>query len=282
MAQRTGADGLIGPKAKITSAGFVPALGLAVVLALSGCGGGGGSGDPQTASSSDSQASAEAKDSSQPSSSQQKQSSGGEGQSGEGEASPSPTSLPEVPASERKHGKRIVLPQGSPEPAPSSKELKEATIVDVSLTSPVLTGDTASSEALLPATYTCDGADSWPTLTWQGIPSGTEELDLFVMNAQPVDGKLFFDWAVAGIDPTLGQIEAAKLPKGATVGQNSFGKVAYSICPAKSEASTYVFALYALPQGLAVRRGFDPHQLREEVLDVSGNAGVMAASYARG
>ena len=40
MAQRTGADGLLAPKAKTASAGIIPALAVAALLALGGCGGG--------------------------------------------------------------------------------------------------------------------------------------------------------------------------------------------------------------------------------------------------
>jgi phosphatidylethanolamine-binding protein (PEBP) family uncharacterized protein len=138
------------------------------------------------------------------------------------------------------------------------------------------------SDGALPAPYTCDGKDSWPQLDWQGVPPGTEELVLFAMNAQPVGGKLFFDWAVAGLDPSLQGLEAGKLPKGAVIGTNSFGKSDYEICPPAGQAETYVFALYALPKRLSPAKGFDPHALREAALGASGNAGLLAVSYARG
>ena len=38
------------------------------------------------------------------------------------------------------------------------------------------------------------------------------------MNVQPVEGQLFVDWALAGLDPGLKEIEAGELPKGAIVG----------------------------------------------------------------
>ena len=136
----------------------------------------------------------------------------------------------------------------------------------------------AGSVRQLPAKYTCDGTNTWPTLHWKGTPAGTAELALFAMNVQPVGGKLFFDWAVAGLDPGLEEIEAGKLPKGAVVGRNSFGQNGYSICPG-GQGEIYVFALYALPKKLAANRGFDPRDQRKAVLDVSGNAGLLAMSY---
>jgi phosphatidylethanolamine-binding protein (PEBP) family uncharacterized protein len=81
---------------------------------------------------------------------------------------------------------------------------------------------------------------------------------------------------VAGIDPSLGEIEAGRLPKGAVVGTNSYGKAAYGICPKAPE--TYVFTLYALPKRLAARRGFDARELRDEALAASKDVGLMAAS----
>jgi phosphatidylethanolamine-binding protein (PEBP) family uncharacterized protein len=133
----------------------------------------------------------------------------------------------------------------------------------------------------LPVQYTCDGKSTSPALHWQGVPEGTAELVLFAMNIQPVEGKLFFNWAVAGIDPALEEIKAGQLPKGAVVGRNSFGKVDYELCP-EGSAETYMFALFAISKKLSPSRGFDPFALRKEVTDTSGNVGLLAVSYARG
>jgi phosphatidylethanolamine-binding protein (PEBP) family uncharacterized protein len=136
--------------------------------------------------------------------------------------------------------------------------------------------------AALPAPYTCDGAGSWPALRWSGVPAGTKELVLYVMNARPVGGRLFFDWALAGLDPSAQSLAAARLPKGAVVGTNSFGKRGYEICPEPGAAETYIFALFALPRALSPKPGFDPRTLREEILALSGNVGLLTAIYSRG
>jgi len=133
----------------------------------------------------------------------------------------------------------------------------------------------------LPAQYTCDGEGTSPALRWQGVPQGSAELVLFAMNTRPVGGELFFDWAVAGLSPELEEIEAGKLPKGAVVGRNSFGRAGYEICP-EGSGETYVFVLFALPKSLSPSQGFEPLALRKAVAEVSGNAGLLALSYARG
>jgi phosphatidylethanolamine-binding protein (PEBP) family uncharacterized protein len=134
--------------------------------------------------------------------------------------------------------------------------------------------------AALSAQYTCDGKNTSPALSWQGVPGGTAELALLVMNIQPVEGKLFFDWAVAGLSPELEQIEAGKLPGGAVVGRNSFGKSGYGICP-EGGGETYMFTLLALPKKLSPSQGFDPLAFRKAALEASGNAGLLALSYQR-
>jgi phosphatidylethanolamine-binding protein (PEBP) family uncharacterized protein len=150
----------------------------------------------------------------------------------------------------------------------------------MSLSSPAIVASDGHLGRLSSA-YTCDGEDSWPKLSWSGVPAGTVELALFAMNVQPVDGRIFFDWALAGLDPSRTGIEAGELPKGAVVGINGFGRAGYSLCPIGA-GETYMFAVYALPRSLALKRGFDPLIARQEVLDASGNVGLLPAVYERG
>jgi phosphatidylethanolamine-binding protein (PEBP) family uncharacterized protein len=153
------------------------------------------------------------------------------------------------------------------------------TVADMSLTSPSLPAGSGGPVPLA-STYTCDGPGNWPTLSWSGVPAETAELILYAMNVAPVAEKLFVDWAVADLDPALTGIEAGKLPVGAVVGVNSFGKRGYEICPDGSEI--YIFAVYALPRALSPKPGFDARDLRRQVLGVSGNVGLFPVAYTRG
>jgi phosphatidylethanolamine-binding protein (PEBP) family uncharacterized protein len=180
-----------------------------------------------------------------------------------------------------KKGPRVVVPAGTPEPKITSEQRATAKVVSIALRSPALAGGRGSSGAL-PAAHTCDGENSWPAMQWDDVPPGTEELALIAMSVQPVEGEIFVDWAVSGLDPSLGGIEAGQLPKGAVMGKNSYGDVAYSICPPEGKSETYIFALYALPQELSQRRGFDPLALREQAGELSRDAGLLAATYTRG
>jgi len=166
------------------------------------------------------------------------------------------------------------------EQAPSPEQVTNATIASMSLQSPAVVAS-SGSPGRLASTYTCDGHDQWPTLHWGGVPAGTTELILYLMNVQPVNEDLFVDWAVAGLKPSSDEIKAGEMPKGAIVGTNSFGRTGYSICPSGA-GEIYMFALYALPRSLSPTRGFDARNLRQEILDVSGNVGLLPAVYERG
>lgn len=282
MAQRTGAERFLASFAKTASAGVALALAVAALL-LAGCGGGSsdpaedssaqssgatsgqGGGDPSPVASAPSEAKEKAK---QKQAEARSHASGTDGGS-EGSSGP-----------RQKHGERIAQPKGAPEQAPTPTEIAHATVADMTLESPAIVASEGNPGSLSPA-YTCDGKGSWPALRWQGVPAGTAELALFVMNVQPVKEQLFVDWAVAGLDPSLTEIKAGELPKGAIVGTDGFGKTGYEICPS-GQGEIYMFAIYALPQRLSPKRGFDARELRKEVLAVSGNVGLLPALYAHG
>lgn len=273
--------------AKRTSAGVFLALALAGLMFV-GCGGGSADGSSPTGTAADAAGSSDAPggtgsadDSSSGANgtangvSGADDGSGGGGSSGGGSGSNG-----SQPSGDSKHGPKIAQPKGEPEPGITPQQRQEATVASMSLESPSSRASSAGPQAL-PATYTCDGTGTSPALRWQGVPQGTAELVVFTMNVQPVEGKLFFDWAVAGLGPELTELEAGKLPGGAIVGRNGFGKAGYEICP-PSGAETYVFTVFALPRKLSPSQGFDPSALRKEVLDTSGNVGLLALSYTRG
>jgi phosphatidylethanolamine-binding protein (PEBP) family uncharacterized protein len=271
MAPKPGNKRFLVPRATTASARALLALAALAALSLAGCGGGGGE-DPASTSATATAPGAQSKAAKAPGASSAPE--GKAKQQGHGGSSEPPTTAQGAPGA-GKQGSHIAAPKGERERSATPAELEQATVADISLWSPSLQG----SEAL-PATYTCDGKGDWPELRWRGVPAGTRELALLAMSVQPVQGKLVYDWAIAGLDPSTEAIEAAKLPKGAITATNSFGHRGYEICPQGAE--TYVFALFALPKKLSPAPGFDPAAFREQVLAVSGDVGLLAVSYARG
>jgi phosphatidylethanolamine-binding protein (PEBP) family uncharacterized protein len=129
-----------------------------------------------------------------------------------------------------------------------------ANVQKIAVTSPAIHGNT------IPALYTCDGKDIPPPLKWGAVPAGTGSLVLFLVGILPTPGtsaaKLSIEWAVAGLDPRLHELEPGRLPAGAAVGVASDGKRAYSICPKRGTVEQYQFELYGLPRGAAIARQF--------------------------
>jgi phosphatidylethanolamine-binding protein (PEBP) family uncharacterized protein len=134
----------------------------------------------------------------------------------------------------------------------------------------------------IPARYTCDGSNTSPPISWSHVPPNTAEIDLFLFNLAPVHGKLFANWAVAGLSPKLHGLSAGQLPSGAILGRNSHGQVAYSLCPAKGPTVRYAFLMYALPKKIPVQPGFNAEALREKALHTAESAGLLGLSYKRG
>ena len=273
---------------RTASARILLALAVAA-LALGGCGGG----SADTSSSSGSNLEASSSNPSRPGTpgsggSTATNTSGGDAAGGPGNGAPPASNVAgggstvpgESPPTGTRHGSTVPQPTGAPEPGITPEQRRNATVASLTLQSPSSQSSGGGPQAL-PAEYTCDGKGTSPALRWQGVPQGTAELVLFAMNVQPVDGKLFFDWAVAGLSPELEEIEAGKLPKGAVAGRNSFGKAGYEICP-EGSGETYIFTVFALPKKLAPSQGFEPMALRKEVAEASGSAGLLALGYTRG
>jgi phosphatidylethanolamine-binding protein (PEBP) family uncharacterized protein len=270
------------PSAKAASVRVTLAL-AAATLVLGGCGGSEGSAFPN-GTTVQAQTPAPAAGPSGASPAGGGSSMGQEAPSSAQDPGPSDPSAPNAKGSAaaqggQKHGPRIAQPKGPPEQAPSPKQVANATVADMSLTSPALIASDGHLGRLA-ATYTCDGKGGWPALHWGGVPAGSRELALFVMNVQPIEERIFFDWALAGIDPGLSEISPSELPKGAISGTNGFGRRGYEICPS-GPGETYMLALYALPRSLSPKPGFDPLAFRQEVLDASGDVGLLPGVYER-
>lgn len=287
MAQRTAADRFLRSSAKAAGAGFSLALAVAA-LALAGCGGG-SSADSSTSSAATSVAQGQSQaaggaaagnSKSDPAGGPAaKQASGEAGTAGEEGTAAAGGSPAQRAHGQGKRGPHIVPPKGPPEQAPSQAEISKATVADISLQSPAILASGGELGRLAPQ-YTCDGKDVWPAFSWSGVPAGSTELILYAMSLQPVQEKLFVDWAVAGLDPALTGLDSGRLPKGAVVGTNGFGKQGYEICPTGA-GETYMFALYALPRSISPQKGFDAREMRQDILDVSGDVGLLPAVYER-
>ena len=111
-----------------------------------------------------------------------------------------------------------------------------------------------SAGGAIPATFTCEGQDLSPELTWSGVPTGTKSLALIVDDpdapdpAKPktvyVHGVLFNIPASATGLPQA--VAAGSLPPGTQEGTNDWNRTGYGgPCPPVGR-HRYFFKLFAL------------------------------------
>jgi phosphatidylethanolamine-binding protein (PEBP) family uncharacterized protein len=131
-----------------------------------------------------------------------------------------------------------------------------------------------ATSALLPngsfaPRYTCRGGNVSIPLKWAGVAPTTKELVLWVHSYVTL-GHVTYNWAVAGISPSVQQVEAGKLPPGAIVGRNSFGQNGYNLCLVKGASRMLVVAdVFALPSPINLKPGFDPATMLNQVKNPS-------------
>ena len=112
-------------------------------------------------------------------------------------------------------------------------------------------------QGMIPADYTCDGADVSPPLTWSGIPADAKSLVLIVDDPDAPDPAAprmtWVHWVLYDIPPMLtGLSEGAadRLPAGILDGMNDFHRTRYGgPCPPIGR-HRYFFKLFALDKML--------------------------------
>ena len=101
------------------------------------------------------------------------------------------------------------------------------TVETFTMTAPWLSGEAIDER------YTCDGLDVAPPLSWGGVPDGTVEIAITMVDDTAVsEGQPFVHWAIAGLDPNEIALAEGDVPDGATQALNFFGDVDYGgPCP---------------------------------------------------
>ena len=107
------------------------------------------------------------------------------------------------------------------------------------------------SGEMIPAKYTCDGADFSPPLEWSGSPAGTKSFALACDDPDAPMGT-WVHWVLWNIPPNVKEIKENAVPAGAVEGVNGFRKHQYGgPCP-PSGTHRYFFKVYALDTMLTI------------------------------
>jgi Raf kinase inhibitor-like YbhB/YbcL family protein len=120
---------------------------------------------------------------------------------------------------------------------------------------------------------TCDGLDVAPALSWSGVPEGTVEIAISLVDDSAVsEGQPFVHWVIGGLDPADIALVEGDVPPGAVQALNFFGDVGYGgPCPPPGDdAHLYRLTAYALNKPLQLADG----TLAIEFLDAIATATI--------
>ena len=118
---------------------------------------------------------------------------------------------------------------------------------------------------MIPAKYTCDGADISPPLSWEGVPEGTMSIALISDDPDAPVGT-WVHWVLFNLPGETRELPEnipaeETLANGAKQGTTDFGTVGYGgPCP-PSGTHRYFFKVYALDTEIALESGADKSKL---------------------
>jgi Raf kinase inhibitor-like YbhB/YbcL family protein len=138
----------------------------------------------------------------------------------------------------------------------------------------------------IPVTYTCDGENISPPLSWAGVPQSAKSLALIVDDPDAPAGT-WVHWVVFNISPTLGSLSEGASSSGSqdsfgTPGVSSFRKSGYGgPCPPKGKPHRYFFKLYALDIRLGLKFGASKTDIEKAMQGHILAQGQLMGTYGR-
>ena len=121
----------------------------------------------------------------------------------------------------------------------------------------------------IPPTFTCEGSDTSPQLSWSGTPAAAKSLALIVDDPDAPDPakpqRVYVHWVVYNLPPETSSLaeNASKggMPAGSIQGKNDWGKQEYGgPCPPIGR-HRYFFKLYALDSAVSIGDAADKKTL---------------------
>jgi len=134
------------------------------------------------------------------------------------------------------------------------------------------------------ARYTCDDLDVAPPLSWGGVPDGTVEIAIAMVDDSAVsNGQPFVHWVVAGLDPNEIALVEGDLPDGAVQALNYFGDVDYGgPCPPPGDdPHLYRLTAYALNTPLQLADGTLATEFLEAIAQATIGSTDLNGTYQR-
>jgi len=152
----------------------------------------------------------------------------------------------------------------------------------------ILTSGAFTAGGVIPAKYSCDGADVSPALAWSGAPAGTAAFALIADDPDAPAGT-WVHWVLFNLPGNLTALpeDVAKTEQlaaigGALQGRNDFHRIGYGgPCPPAGKTHRYFFKLYALDAALPLKAGATKQDVERAMRGhVLGEASLMG-TYTR-
>jgi Raf kinase inhibitor-like YbhB/YbcL family protein len=138
----------------------------------------------------------------------------------------------------------------------------------------------------IPRSYTCDGKDVSPPLSWSGVPEGAKSLAL-ICDDPDAPGKTWVHWVLFNLPPATRELPEgvparASVSGGGVQGANDFRKLGYGgPCP-PGGTHRYVFKLYALDLLLDLAAGATKAELEDAIEGHVLGQATLTGKYSRG
>ena len=146
-----------------------------------------------------------------------------------------------------------------------------------------LTSTAFQPDGMIPAKYTCDGANVSPPLEWSGVPEATKSLAL-ICDDPDAPGKTWVHWVVFNLPASKTSLPENVEPQetiasGGKQGTNDFKKIGYGgPCP-PSGTHRYFFKIYALDTELKLDNKTTKDQLSQAMKDHLLAQGELIGRY---
>lgn len=132
----------------------------------------------------------------------------------------------------------------------------------------------------IPDEYAFANENISPPLSWTGVPEGTEQLAVTVIDP---DARNFVHWVVVGIDPATLEMSEGVVPGSAIEGLNQFGKPGWDgPSPPAGDAHSYVFTIHALSGVPAIEASTDHNTALAEIEALTTARAELRGEYISG
>jgi Raf kinase inhibitor-like YbhB/YbcL family protein len=148
-----------------------------------------------------------------------------------------------------------------------------------------ITSSAFADGGMIPAKYTCDGADISPPLQWDAVPEGTKTIALINDDPDAPMGT-WVHWVLYNLPANVKELAEnvppdKTLPNGAKQGITDFRKIGYGgPCP-PGGTHRYFFKLYALDTEIDLDAGADKEQLLKAMEGHILGKGQLIGKYKR-